>query len=339
MAKIQDVDIPHLEFAEAAAPGTGAAAITRIYAKADGLMYSKDDAGVETLMSGGAGGGGSGTTWNGVSNGRLTLTTGVPVTISDVTAAATLYFTPYKGNQIGTYSGATWTVSTFTEKSITMVGLTADKNYDVFIVDSTLALEVLIWTNDTTRATALVLQDGVYVKTGATTRRYLGTIRITSAGGACEDSILKRYVFNYHHQLTRLMTAVDTTDTWTYATNSYRQARATTANKVEYVCGVSESPTVARVLAGIYSDASAEAEVGIGIDSTTTQSAQITNRNYVLGTSGSRMNGHAEYRGYPGVGYHYLAWLEIAGSALSVTFYGDDGKAGVQSGISAEVVG
>lgn len=56
MAKIQDVDIPHLEFAEAAAPGTPAASIVRIYAKSDGLLYSKDDAGVETLVSGGSGG-------------------------------------------------------------------------------------------------------------------------------------------------------------------------------------------------------------------------------------------------------------------------------------------
>jgi hypothetical protein len=56
VAKIQDVDIPHLEFAEGAAPGTPASAIVRIYAKADGLLYSKDDAGAETLVSGGAGG-------------------------------------------------------------------------------------------------------------------------------------------------------------------------------------------------------------------------------------------------------------------------------------------
>lgn len=59
MAKIQDIDIPHLEFAEAAAPGTPASGIVRVYAKADGLLYSKDDAGVETLVSGGAGGAGT----------------------------------------------------------------------------------------------------------------------------------------------------------------------------------------------------------------------------------------------------------------------------------------
>lgn len=51
MAKIQDIDIPYLEFAEAAAPGTPASGIVRIYSKADGLMYSKDDAGTESSMA------------------------------------------------------------------------------------------------------------------------------------------------------------------------------------------------------------------------------------------------------------------------------------------------
>jgi hypothetical protein len=46
-----------IPFTEAAAPSTPAASKVVIYAKSDGLMYSKDDAGTETLMSGGAGGG------------------------------------------------------------------------------------------------------------------------------------------------------------------------------------------------------------------------------------------------------------------------------------------
>jgi hypothetical protein len=47
-----------IDFDEAAAPATPAAAQVRLYAKSDGLLYSKDDAGTETLVSGGAGGGG-----------------------------------------------------------------------------------------------------------------------------------------------------------------------------------------------------------------------------------------------------------------------------------------
>jgi hypothetical protein len=44
-----------LTFVEGAAPATPAAGRVVTYPKADGLMYSKDDAGTETLMSSGAG--------------------------------------------------------------------------------------------------------------------------------------------------------------------------------------------------------------------------------------------------------------------------------------------
>lgn len=46
-----------IPFAEAAAPSTPASGKVVLYAKTDGLLYSKDDAGTETLVSGGAGGG------------------------------------------------------------------------------------------------------------------------------------------------------------------------------------------------------------------------------------------------------------------------------------------
>jgi len=46
-----------IPFTEAAAPSTPATGKVVIYAKTDGLLYSKDDAGTETLVSGGAGGG------------------------------------------------------------------------------------------------------------------------------------------------------------------------------------------------------------------------------------------------------------------------------------------
>lgn len=56
MARIQDIDIPYLEFAEAAAPGTPAAGVVRVYAKTDGSLYQKDDAGTETALAGGGAG-------------------------------------------------------------------------------------------------------------------------------------------------------------------------------------------------------------------------------------------------------------------------------------------
>lgn len=57
MTKASDNIFPKLIGAEGAAPGTPGAATAILYVKADGLWYSKDDAGVETLVSGGSGGG------------------------------------------------------------------------------------------------------------------------------------------------------------------------------------------------------------------------------------------------------------------------------------------
>jgi len=48
-----------LTFPEISAPSTPASAKVVLYAKSDGLLYSKDDAGLETVVTGGAGGGGS----------------------------------------------------------------------------------------------------------------------------------------------------------------------------------------------------------------------------------------------------------------------------------------
>lgn len=53
----------HIDMTEGAAPATPGTGEVRVYAKTDGLLYSKDDAGTETLVSGGAGGGASLGAW------------------------------------------------------------------------------------------------------------------------------------------------------------------------------------------------------------------------------------------------------------------------------------
>ena len=57
--------MPTILLGEAAAPATPAANTVAIYAKSDGKIYSKDDTGVEILMSLGAG---SGVTLDSISN-------------------------------------------------------------------------------------------------------------------------------------------------------------------------------------------------------------------------------------------------------------------------------
>lgn len=52
-------DVGAMTFPEMVAPATPAAGKVALYAKSDGLFYSKDDAGLETVVTGGGGGGGS----------------------------------------------------------------------------------------------------------------------------------------------------------------------------------------------------------------------------------------------------------------------------------------
>jgi len=223
-----------------------------------------------------------------ICQGRLTLTSGLPVTTADVVNATTILFTPYKGNLISLYNGK-WFTYEFLETPISISGLVANTMHDIFAYNNfgVMALELVAWnspatftvtsitnasprvvsTTDTTglalgdlatiygntdalnnatwrvgtvvvntsfqllnldgtnsaasgsvgtggnwnqkydltmtRATALAFQDGVYVKSGDPTRRYLGTILINDAGGSTNDSALYRFVWNYYNRITR----------------------------------------------------------------------------------------------------------------------------------------
>lgn len=272
--------------------------------------------------------------------GRLTLTTGVPVTTADVTAATTLYFTPFHGNKIGIYDGtANWAVINFTEKSIA-IPATTNTMYDVFGTNTggVLGLVLTAWTNDTTRATALALQDGIYVKSGTTTQRYLGTIRTTAVSGQTEDSQLKRYVWNYYNRVDRPMFATDSTvPSWTYTLSTYRQANANTANQVEAITGVSEDLVEISVHASAVNGAGTYIGTGIGINSTTTNSAQTTGG--VCFSTGSAANVDAQYKGTPPVGKNVYVWLEASQATSTTTWYSSSGASFVKVGILGTIKG
>lgn len=354
--------------------------------------------------------------------GRLTLTSGTPVTTSDVTGATRIYYTPYLHNGCGLYDGTSWTLFALPEYAIDLGTLTSGLPYDVFtffttaapsstntgtdivtfgsaqgwatgsvvFVDATasgltagtayfwnaassttgsfhttlanalagtskvdltgnvtanvtgVSMEFTAWTNDTTRATALTTQDGVYVKTGATTRRYLGTFRTTSTtttedsyGGASQAGG-KRFLWNLYNQVPRTLGVKDTTDSWTYATATWRQANNATGNKVEYVCGLNLTPVRAVAYGCAEIGGSSAGCSGVGIDATNANSALIFVEN-AINTGAGRSVIPASYVGYPGLGYHYVAWLEYTRSG-TVQYDGDLGVASIQTGLIAEVM-
>lgn len=340
-----------------------------------------------------------------ICEGRLTLTSGTPITTTDVTAAGTLYFTPFRGNYIGLYDGASaWELKTFSELSISLSGLVPHSLHDVFIYNNsgTPTLELAAWnagataaitgaTNATpivitstahglstgdvvtisgvggntaangtfritntgantfslqtlaagganvagsgaytsggdwykanysgTRATALTTQDGIYVKTGATTRRYLGTIRITSTAGQCEDSYTRRFVWNLHNREQRILKVTEAGNSWSYTTTTYRAINNNWQSRAEIVVGLDLAPPYFEARIWAVSTGGGVLSLGVGLNSTTTTSTFIMNLGYNAGVPLQ-----AVFANYTGEGYHYLQLLEYG--STGGTFYGDFG--------------
>jgi len=276
--------------------------------------------------------------------GRLTLESGVPVSTTDQTAKTSIYYTPYVHDTIPLWDGSRWVPVTFSEYTLALGTLTSGKNYDVFayLSSGVLALESLVWTNDSTRATAVTLQDGRYCKSGDKTRLLLGTFRTTSttttedsAGGTTSQTGGKRFVWNLYNRVRRQMAVIDTTDSWSYTTNTVRQANNAAGNKVEFLLGLA-SDVSARLLASVASNTnvSRTAKAGLGIDSTTAFSGLWGQMYNASTTSFTTTLGGAHWTTLA-EGYHYVAWLEKGADGTCV-FWGDNGGE-LQSGITAEV--
>ena len=171
-----------------------------------------------------------------------------------MTAGTTLYLTPLPiGNLISLYTSGAWKLYTLTEISLTLTSLaTASRPYDIFVYDNsgTLTLEAVVWTSTTARATALATQDGIYVKSGAADRRYVGTVYIDSAkkssdiiGGTVNSTTpTRKHVWNYYNRVLTSAKKTNSADGHTYNSATYRKWNNTAAMDVEIVIGLAEKP-------------------------------------------------------------------------------------------------
>jgi len=178
---------------------------------------------------------------NTVNGMRLTLESGQPVSVSNQNAKTTLYLTPYISNRLALYYDSKWNIYETAEVSLSLSSLTASTAYDIFAYwsGSAVVLEALAWSTLTARATAIVRQDGVWVKSGDATRRYIGTIIINASGGQTDDAYTKRFVWNLQNRVKRPCWTTNTTNSWTYATAANREHNNGTGQlRFEFVCGL-----------------------------------------------------------------------------------------------------
>ena len=290
---------------------------------------SADDYDVEWGAPSGGGGGGT------VSDpqGRLTLSSGVPVMTSSIAGAGTIYWTPYRGNVVWLHDGATtWASYELTELSLSLAGLTASRLHDIFLDNNggTPQLAAVAWTNDTTRATALTKQDGRYVLTGATDHLYLGTIYVDGSNqsnfifgaGSSGGTAGQLDVWNYYNRVEVASTVHDTTVTWTYSTATWRQANNSAGWQNTFVVGVNEDAVESWYRNSATATAS-NAYIGIGINSTTAQASGSS----VGSMFGSAiLNIIAGWYGNFAAGRHYVAAIERANATAGTnTYYSNTG--------------
>ncbi len=282
---------------------------------------------------------------------RLSLTSNTPVTSSDVTAATSLYVVPHKGGIIPCLgAGNDWAPKKFTSQlTLSLSGLTANTNYDVFLPITSLSytdgdytgttVSVQSWSSNTTRQASQSIQwyKGFPVLEYVSTpiNLYLGTIRITGTTGQCEDSITKRFVWNYHNRVMRPLSKSYNGTSWTYSTKTWRQMNnGTGTTQVEFVTGLAEDDISATAV-GICSNSTANRAgyCGIGLDSASTNVAQQTGVNPLNQTTPNPMS--AFYAGIPGEGSHILYPLEAGNGSSTTTFYGSGNDAFLIPGITA----
>jgi len=276
-----------------------------------------------------------------IAEGRLTATTGIACTVSDVSGATSIYYTPVKGNRIELYDGASWNVRTFTEITISVLGLIASRPYDVFLYDnaSVVTAELTAWNNATSRNTSIERLNGVWVKNGAATRRYVGTIRINGSGGQLDDTATSRSIYNEHNKCPRSLLKLDTTDNWTYTTATYRQANGSATNTVGVMIGVQD----VRLRLGVRAYASNSSAdiaiaVSIGDGSTTTAATGVLGMNGWTQTANGVNPLSADLDVVPTVGWHDYNWIEWSTAGGTTTWYGDKGSPGqLQSGLFGSI--
>lgn len=257
---------------------------------------------------------------------RLTLTSGLPVTTADVMAATSLYLTPLTGNRLDLPDAAGLPVRVTSAEVLIAIPASTSQMYDVFLYNNAgvVTIELVAWANDTTRITAVVrTTTGRPYKSGDVTRMYVGSLRTTAVSGQTEDSATKRFLANFYHARPRRLFRAETAGSWTYATASWRQVNANTANQVEWVTGIEEAPiSLGCVTQGSHGTPGTLIGGAFGVDSVTGPSGISLGATFYAQVANVAMTNVCVGEAYLGIGRHYAAWIEY-GAVGTTTFNGN----------------
>ena len=296
-----------------------------------------------------------------VPQGYLTLSSDVNnvVITTDTTAATTVYYTPYNGNQIPIYNGTNFVNETFSQLSLALTSsFSSDAAYDVCVFLNggvpTLVGSVA-WSNSSggssARGTAAAIQrvGGIWVNSaqitgtnGATTYTIpaqqctiVGSILIDGTAGQVSDYLSwgqsrKWATWNFYNRLPIVLQAGDSTASWTYATATVRASNNASANSITAFTGLAEEPINAQFVQFIKTAGSGSATIyiGIGLNSTTAFSGTqgVLFGSFNGGNLGVADSAVANYVAAPSLGTNVLDCLEEGNAANTNTFNGGQGN-------------
>lgn len=255
------------------------------------------------------------------SGGRLTLTSGSPVTDTDVTGATTIYWSPDGDGSIELWDGSKWIPVIPGEISLALGTMTAGIGYDVFgyLSGGTMVMEKLAWSSATARATAVTIQDGRKCKSGDKTRRLLGAFYARSTT-VTDDADGARFLSNMDNRRLRRLAVTDSN------AHNYNVAtvRAWNNNQAaadfEYFVGWVED-AITLNLTGQFLRVSTDGNprISIAVNSTTTELGLF---GIATTTLAARLRGGSSAVIMPSLGYSFACVVEFStvGTAPGVSF-------------------
>jgi len=254
-------------------------------------------------------------------DGRLTASSTLPVPNADVTAATSIYYLPYLGRSVALYNNS-WAYYDIGASGVaqSLSGFAANTNFDAFLYNNSgvVTIETVAWSTSgagtSARATALARQDGVLVKSGDATRRYLGTFRTTGTTGQTEDSQANRYVWNAQNRVLRI--SFRQAGGYTRNSTTVQQAANGSANvRTDLVVGLDHNVETT-VDALIQPFATDQAFVGISLNAVAIQSAVATWPQSVYNM------GSIHFNALVVPGYNFLTAIDwLSGSTDTVNYY------------------
>lgn len=279
--------------------------------------------------------------------GRLTLVSNTPVMTSDQAGVSTVYYTPYKGQIVPLYNGASWAGFDFTQMSVALdnTNWTSGNLYDFFVFSNngtpTLGYGPA-WTSATARSAAIQQLNGTWVNSAQITLRtsssqtyvvsanqatYVGT-GLASANGqitmqmnpsaASDGSNPIMGLWNAYNRVRTDCNNEDSTPSWTYSSATWRHANGQSTNRIRYVDGLGQSPVVGNYGCIVASGTSMNPSVGLERD--WSSGAPSGSCPSMAGASTASLL--AQNNWSPAMGLHEIDAVETDNGTTASTFYG-----------------